>query len=213
MVSKLRNPSSSMWVIMTPISSMWPASITRGDPPSSRVAKEFPATSACTDWANFAASARHTLPGAASNEDGPGVSNSSFRKVIDSGVIGPVQLQLEKYRSLYRMGVVGGDRLKTQPPVESNSRVHAWETVQPHPLISSDPGFVHDSLSEHSAESAGSVARTNIESLHLTGTWRAGPERHTAGNITGVMGQQQAALRRRIHTWQARELLVKALKA
>src|SRR3954470_15366891 len=147
-----------MWVTITPISSMWPASITRGDPPPSRVATEFPATSACTEWANFAASARHTRPGAASKEDGPGVSRSSFRKVIDSGVIGPVQLQLEKYRSLYRISGVRRDRLKTQPPVESNSRVHARETVQPHPLISSDPGFVNDSLSEHSAESAGPVA-------------------------------------------------------
>src|SRR4051795_10626309 len=104
MVSKLRNPSSSMWVIMTPISSMWPASITRGDPPPSSVAKEFPATSACTDWANFAASVRHTFPGAASKEDGPGVSNSSLRKVIDSGVMGPIQLQLEKHGSLDGIG-------------------------------------------------------------------------------------------------------------
>src|SRR5258705_13478537 len=71
---------------MTPISSMWPASITVGVPPLFTSARLLPATSPDT-LANFLACSRQTFAGAASNPDGPGVSRSFFRKERDSGAI------------------------------------------------------------------------------------------------------------------------------
>ena len=89
MVSKLMKPSSSMWVTITPISSMWPASITRGRPPGFTIAYELPATSARTSSAKDCASFRHARAGAASKDEGPGVSSRDLRNARDSGVMEP----------------------------------------------------------------------------------------------------------------------------
>src|SRR5438552_11298376 len=80
-------PSSSMWLTMIPISSMWPANITRGRPSGLSVANELPATSVSTLSAKRSASARQTRAGAASKADGPGVSRRDVRKASDSGVM------------------------------------------------------------------------------------------------------------------------------
>ena len=80
-----------MWVTMIPISSMCPANMSLGLPSGFNVAKELPPTSAWTESATFLASARQIRAGAASNEEGPGVSSNDFRKASDSGVMGPVE--------------------------------------------------------------------------------------------------------------------------
>src|SRR6266704_4588135 len=68
-----------MWVIWRPISSIWPANITRGLPLGFRTATELPCTSARTSSAKPPTSLRQTRPGACSNPDGPAVSSSCFR--------------------------------------------------------------------------------------------------------------------------------------
>ena len=75
-------PSSSTWVIWSPISSMCPASITCGLPDSFSTAKEFPVASTSTCPANVDASVRHTRPARNSNPDGPAASRSCFRNEI-----------------------------------------------------------------------------------------------------------------------------------
>jgi len=75
-----------MWVTMIPISSMCPANMSRGRPSGFRVAKELPPTSAVTESTSFSASALQIRAGAASNDEGPGVSSRDFRKASDSGV-------------------------------------------------------------------------------------------------------------------------------
>src|SRR3982751_4557352 len=67
---------------MTPISSMWPASMIVGDPPGFTVAMLLPATSPRTS-ANDRASSRQTRAGAVSKPDGPGVSRRRFRKASE----------------------------------------------------------------------------------------------------------------------------------
>src|SRR6266480_1989544 len=79
---------------MTPISSMCPASMIVGLPPPFASARLFPATSPDT-FANCFACSRHTLAGAASNPDGPGVSRSFFRKESDSDEI--IRLWLDSW--------------------------------------------------------------------------------------------------------------------
>src|SRR5688500_3076933 len=97
----------------------------RGPGLESSVANEFPATSARTESATELASVRRTRPGAASNDEGPGVSNSRFRKLSDSGVIGgPTQLELEKYRPLDRVSAVGCDLPESEPPVQRQGSRH-----------------------------------------------------------------------------------------
>src|SRR5688500_17187589 len=74
-----------MYVTMMPISSMWPASMIVGAPPALTTAMLLPATSQDTS-AKARASLRHTLAGADSNPDGPGVSSSRLRKAVDDSV-------------------------------------------------------------------------------------------------------------------------------
>src|SRR5258708_38827712 len=68
-----------MWVIWRPISSIWPANITRGFPFGFKTATELPCTSARTSSAKPPTSSRQTRPGACSKPDGPAVSSSFFR--------------------------------------------------------------------------------------------------------------------------------------
>src|SRR6185436_20282356 len=67
-------------VIWIPISSIWPANITRGLPLPFNDATELPCTSARTSSANFLTSSRHTRAGACSNPEGPAVLSSFFKK-------------------------------------------------------------------------------------------------------------------------------------
>ena len=67
-----------MWVTISPISSMCPESITLGEPPAFRVAKELPILSPLTS-ANPPASSRQTLAAAPSLPLGPGVESSLFK--------------------------------------------------------------------------------------------------------------------------------------
>src|SRR5262245_2324357 len=81
-----------MWVIWRPISSMCPASMSRGDPFAFTTATELPCTSALTASANLPTSSRQTRAGAASKPDGPGVSSSRFKNstlllVMVSGMV------------------------------------------------------------------------------------------------------------------------------
>src|SRR5690606_21205425 len=76
-----------MWVTMRPISSMWPASITRGTPPGLRMANELPLTSDSTLSAIRSASARQIRAGAISYPLGPGASSSASRKANERSVI------------------------------------------------------------------------------------------------------------------------------
>src|SRR4029450_13970108 len=71
-----------MYVKMTPISSMCPASMIVGAPAPFTDAMLFPATSFDTS-ANARASSRQSLAGADSNPDGPGVSSSCFRNEME----------------------------------------------------------------------------------------------------------------------------------
>src|SRR5215208_677957 len=71
-----------MYVMMSPISSMWPASMMVGDPPGLTTARLLPVTSFVTS-ANARASSRHTLAGADSKPEGPGVSSSRLRNAIE----------------------------------------------------------------------------------------------------------------------------------
>ena len=80
--STKRKPLASMWVIWSPISSMWPASITRGEPSGLTSAKELPLTSTLTRSAKVSASARHTRAGRTSNPEGPAASSRRSRKSI-----------------------------------------------------------------------------------------------------------------------------------
>jgi hypothetical protein len=77
-----RYPSASMCVTCSPISSMWPASITRGDPPGLVVANELPFTSTRTSCANFSASSRQTRAARTSKPEGPAASRRRSRKAI-----------------------------------------------------------------------------------------------------------------------------------
>src|SRR5687767_10515276 len=63
---------------------MWPASMIVGLPCPFTSAMLLPATSPLT-FANWRAWSRQTLAGADSKPEGPGVSSSFFRNVIDSG--------------------------------------------------------------------------------------------------------------------------------
>src|SRR5919112_2146070 len=83
---KRSRPLSSMWVTMTPISSMCPASMTFGEPPELIVANEFPILSPPTS-ANFPASSLHTLAAASSYPLGPGVESSRFKKSYDASLM------------------------------------------------------------------------------------------------------------------------------
>src|SRR6266540_4574787 len=62
-----------------PISSMWPASMSRGAPWGLSAAMELPCTSAFTSSAKALNSSRQTRAGAVSKPEGPGVSSSRFR--------------------------------------------------------------------------------------------------------------------------------------
>ncbi len=68
---------------MTPISSIWPASMIVGRPLAFTSAMLLPCTSAVT-LANVDAYFRQSFAGALSKPDGPGVSRRLFRKVSDS---------------------------------------------------------------------------------------------------------------------------------
>src|ERR687886_1859903 len=72
---------------MSPISSMCPASITLGEPPPFRVAKELPILSPRTSSANFSASVRHTLAAAPSLPLGPGVESRFFKNSYDASLM------------------------------------------------------------------------------------------------------------------------------
>src|SRR6266542_518400 len=72
-----------MKVRITPISSMWPASMMVGLPPALTSAMLLPATSAVT-LAKLLAYLRQSFAGALSKPEGPGVSRSDLRKVSDS---------------------------------------------------------------------------------------------------------------------------------
>src|SRR5688572_6110939 len=74
-----------MYVAMTPISSMCPASMMVGAPAGFTVAMLLPATSPRTS-AKAAASSRQTRAGADSNPDGPGVSSRRLRKAIEESL-------------------------------------------------------------------------------------------------------------------------------
>jgi len=71
-----------MYVMMTPISSMWPASMMVGEPSPLTTARLLPATSFVTS-ANGRASSRQMFAGADSNPDGPGVSRRRFRNPME----------------------------------------------------------------------------------------------------------------------------------
>src|SRR5260221_3649905 len=91
-----------MYVTITPISSMWPASMIVGVPSVFTSAMLLPATSPRT-LENFAASSRQTFAGADSNPEGPGVSSSLCRKPSESSlnIISP-ELR-ENVRALYEL--------------------------------------------------------------------------------------------------------------
>src|SRR5437899_4185817 len=78
-----------MCVTWSPISSMCPASISRGRPLALSAATELPWTSAVTSSANVFTSSRHTRAGPVSKPDGPGVSSSRLRKSNVGLVIAP----------------------------------------------------------------------------------------------------------------------------
>src|SRR5215208_762781 len=76
-----------MWVIISPISSMCPESITLGVPPAFRVAKELPILSPRTSSANFSASVRQALAAAPSLPLGPGVESRFFKSSYDASLM------------------------------------------------------------------------------------------------------------------------------
>src|SRR5919202_3732855 len=72
---------------MSPISSTCPASITLGEPPPFRVAKELPILSPRTSSANFSASLRQTSAAAPSLPLGPGVESRFFKNSYDASLM------------------------------------------------------------------------------------------------------------------------------
>src|SRR5690554_2891056 len=76
-----------MCVTMTPISSICPASMMRGEPPGLSTAIEFPLTSASTWSAKPSASVRQTRAGWSSKPLGPGASSSCSRNAKEPSVI------------------------------------------------------------------------------------------------------------------------------
>src|SRR5215208_4546189 len=167
MVSKLRYPSSSTWVTITPISSMCPANISRGPPlPSSR-AKEFPATSACTASANLSASARQTRAGAASNDEGPGVSSSRFRKAKESEFTRAAQRKFQVQGARHRVVTIGQNIAKTKPAVERDGHGHGGQAIEPHGSIAQGLADLNDPLYQHAPDSVRSDLRLYVQPLHL----------------------------------------------
>src|SRR5690242_6379683 len=202
-----------MCVTITPISSMWPANMRRGRSPPLRLAKQFPATSASTESANFSASARQIRPGAASNDEGPGVSSSVFRKAIDSGVTEyRAQEQFEEQCGLYRVGPVGWYFGEPELPVQADGCFHARESIEAHPLVSGPPAFLDDPLYQQATHSDSPKCRADIQSLHLANPRLQRTQCDTAGDRVIVECEQEAAGRRSVITRQRGQLLLKALK-
>src|SRR5690242_735573 len=202
-----------MCVTITPISSMWPANMRWGRSPPLRLAKEFPATSACTESANFSASARQIRPGAASNDEGPGVSSSVFRKAIDSGVTEyRAQEQLEEQCGLYRVGPVGWYVGEPELTVQVDRCFHARESIEAHPLVSGPPPFLDDPLYQEATHSGSPKCRADIQSLHLANSRLQRTQCDTAGDSVIVEREQEAAGRRSIIARQHVQLLLESLK-
>ena len=76
-----------MWVTIMPISSMWPANITRGRP--RRIQRRIGvAADVAPHFVGELLGLRAPEPaGAASKDDGPGVSSRDLRKASDSGLM------------------------------------------------------------------------------------------------------------------------------
>ena len=74
---KWRKPWSSTWVTISPISSMWPTTASRGPSPAAATrATVEPTVSELTCAPKASAAARHTRVGAVSYPDGPGAVSS-----------------------------------------------------------------------------------------------------------------------------------------
>src|ERR671914_2560107 len=177
---------------MTPISSMWPANITRGPPFPPTCASELPATSACTDWANRPASARQTRAGAASKAEGPGVSSSRLRNASDSAFTDrTVQLQLEKHRACDRVLPVRLDGMKAEPLVERDRGRHGWKGIQSHLAVAGFPRFPNDPFSQRAADLVRPESRADVQPLQLAVAGLQGPQGDTSGKCPIPRCQQQ----------------------